>query len=125
MRRRAASAAASFTGSDIEASVHFRSGCARSRYADGFFKVGKLLATGGAQLLQAHDIFLRLIHLPGLDVELAKIFERTLVIGIEVERLAIERVGLLVVAGLAQAEPHEVVDVGVLISREHGSELRQ
>ena len=43
----------------------------------------------------------RLIELPGFDVELAQIFERALVLGVELERLAIEGVGLFIIAALA------------------------
>ena len=45
-------------------------------------------------------------------------------LGIEVERFFVEGIGLLVVAGLAQAETHQVVDIGVLMGLEHRGELR-
>ena len=77
----------------------------------------------GHSFFSSATFSLRLVDLPGLDIELAQIFERALVLGIEVERLAVERVGLLVVAGLAQAEAHQIVDIGMLIGRQHRREL--
>src|SRR5262245_61753418 len=101
------SAAASVANKDIQpASIRLgrRAGGACNR----LLEVGKLLAAAGTQLLEQRDVLACLIHLPGLDVELAQIFERAFVLGVEVERFAIERVGLLVVSGFAQAEPHQI-----------------
>jgi Uncharacterized protein conserved in bacteria (DUF2330) len=53
-------------------------------------------------------------QLLGLYVELAQILVRSLVVGIVVERLLVERQRPCVVAGLAQAEAQEIVNVGVL-----------
>jgi hypothetical protein len=43
--------------------------------------------------------------------------------GSKVERLAVEGIGLLVVAGLAQGKAHQVVHVGMLIDRQQRREL--
>ena len=56
----------------------------------------------------------RLGEFAPLDVKLAQVFERALVIGLELKRLAIEGVGLVGLAALAQTEAQEIVDVGVL-----------
>src|SRR5262249_62279125 len=82
------------------------------------------LAAAGTQPFQEHDVLARLIDLPGFHVEFAQIFERALVLGVEVEGFSVERIGLLVVAGLAQAKTHQVVNVGVLMGLEHRGELR-
>src|SRR5262249_57762535 len=103
---RPTSAAASLIGADVTALVDLRSGRGGRRLRDRLLEVGKFLAAARAELLEQHDVLLRLVELPGLDIELAQIFERALVLGVEIERLAIERIGLLVVAGLAQAEAH-------------------
>src|SRR5215813_5373131 len=96
--------AASVIGTDVTALVDLRGGSGGRRLRDRLLEVGELLAAARAELLEQHDVLLRLVELPGLDIELAQIFERALVLRVEIERLAIERVGLLVVAGLAQAE---------------------
>src|SRR5262249_23098001 len=66
-----------------------------------------LLAALRAQLLQQSQVLARLGHLARLHVELAQVFERALVVGIELERLAVEGVGLFAVTALAQAEPEQ------------------
>jgi hypothetical protein len=72
---------------------------------DGRFEIGKFFAAGGTQSLEQHGVLARLVDLAGLDVKLAQIFERALVLRIEVERLAVERVGLLPVTVLRRLNP--------------------
>jgi hypothetical protein len=95
----------------------------RWRRGDHLLEVGKLFAARRAQLLEQRHVLPCLVDLPGLHIELAQIFERALVLGVELERLAIEGIGLLGVAGLAQAEAHEVVDVGMLVRLQHRRQL--
>src|SRR5262245_589570 len=76
------------------ASIHLGGG-------DRLFEVEHLLASDRTELFQQSEVLARFVDLPGFDVELAQIFERALVLGIEIERLAVEGVGLLVIAGLA------------------------
>src|SRR5262249_46206466 len=92
---------------------------------DRLLEIGELLATRRAKLLQLVGILFRLLDLSGFDVELAEIFERAFVLRIEIERLAIEREGLLLIAGLAQTEAHQIVDVGMLVFVQHRRQLRE
>lgn len=78
----------------------------------------------GQSFFRSTTFSTRLIDLSGFHVEFAQIFECALVLGVELEGLAVEGVGLLVVAGLAQAKAHQVVDIGVLMGLEHRGELR-
>jgi len=66
-------------------------------------QIFQFLAASRTDFLEQRNVFLGLLHLPGLNVKLAQILKRALVLGIEVERLFVEGIGLLVVAGLAQA----------------------
>src|SRR6266404_5680429 len=86
----------------------------RARLGERFFQVFELLAALRAELLQPCNVLARPRQVAGLDVKLAQVLERTLVIGIELQGLAVERVGGPVVAALAQAEAQKVVHVGVL-----------
>src|SRR5205823_787493 len=85
-------AIAALTGKYIAcASIHLRGG-------ERLFQVEHLLASDRTELFQQSKILARFVDLPGFNVELAQIFERALVLGIEIERLAVEGVGLLIVA---------------------------
>src|SRR4051794_14309071 len=66
------------------------------------FEVLKFLTTFRAKLPQQDNVLLGLLDLARLHIKFAQIFERPLVLGIEIERLAIERIGLLIVACFAQ-----------------------
>src|SRR5262249_55131604 len=76
--------------------------------------VFQFLAALRAEFLQQHNVLTCLCQLSGLDIELAKVFEGTLVVWVEVERLLVESVGGLGITALAQAEAQQVIDVGVL-----------
>src|SRR5262245_28248741 len=77
------------------------------RTGNRLLQIAQFLASSRADFLQQRNVFLGLIELPGLDIEFAQVFERALVLGIEVERLAVECIGLFVIAALAQAESHQ------------------
>jgi hypothetical protein len=70
-------------------------------------------------------VLARFVELPGLDVKFTEILERPLVLRVEIERLAVERVGLFPVSGLAQAESHQIVDIGMLVGLQHRRQLRE
>src|SRR5262245_38369539 len=91
-----------------------RSVASRRRAGDGFLQILELLAALRTQSRKMRGVIACLGHVADLDVELALILERTLVVGIEVEGLAIKGLRRLHVAGVAQAEAEQVVDVGVL-----------
>src|SRR6476661_3090192 len=77
-----------------------RGGCLRN----GLFQIAEFFAALRAQGLEPRNIFLRFWHVAHFDIELAQIFERTLVVGIEFERLLIEGQRILPVTALAQTE---------------------
>src|SRR5262245_17941865 len=86
----------------------------RRRLRDDLLEVIELLAALRAELGKLGFVVARLVHVTDLDEQLALIFERALVIGIELERLLVEGLRGLGVAALAQAEAEQIVDVGVL-----------
>src|SRR5581483_9935566 len=72
--------------------------------AHGLLQVLALLAARWAQAGEDGEVLPGLVRLPGLDVELAQVFVGALVIGVEVERLAVVGERARVVARLAQRE---------------------
>src|SRR5690349_20648510 len=102
MRKRPASSAGrSNVSSDPNMSVRHYTFC------DRLFEIGTLLAARGADLRQPRQVFLGLGDIADLDIKLAHIFERALVVGIEIERLLVVSEGVLHVARLAQAVAQE------------------
>src|SRR5262245_27508774 len=81
---------------------------------DGLAQVVQLLAARRAQLLQDGELLARLGHVARDYIELAQILPGALVVGIEVERLAIVGERRFVIPGLAQAEGVQVVGIGVV-----------
>ena len=58
-------------------------------------QIFQFLAASRTDFLEQRNVFLDLLHLPGLNVKLAQILKRALVLGIEVERFFVEGIGLL------------------------------
>src|SRR5262245_47635090 len=81
---------------------------------DRLSQVIVLLAPLRAKPLQDGEMLAGFRQLTGFHVELAQVLVGALVVGIVVERLHVERQRLRVVAGLAQTEAQEIVNVGVL-----------
>src|SRR5439155_7940148 len=89
-------------------------GLRRAHLGDRLLEILKLLTALWAELLQVRDLLAGFGDISGLDEELAEIFQRPLVVGIEFERLSVEGESPLGIAALAKAEAQEVIDVGVL-----------
>src|SRR6478672_10504469 len=95
------------------------------RGGDGSLQILTLFATLGALLGQCCELLSGVWKLASLDIQLAQIFVRSLVIGVEVQRLLIEGKRGRVVARLAQAETHQCIDVRVLMRVSYRPELHQ
>src|SRR5215471_13472682 len=78
-------------------------------------KVLALLAALRTEFFQYRELFSCLSQVAGLHVELAQVLMRTLVIGVEIQRFLVVGERSRVVARLAQAEPHQAVDIGMLM----------
>ena len=57
---------------------------------------------------------LGLLHIAGLDIELAEILAGRLVVWLELESLSVIGQRRFEVAGLAQGEAEQIVDIGLL-----------
>src|SRR6185503_20761862 len=93
---------------------------------DGPIEGLALLAALRAEADQHGKLLLRLRQLAGLHVQLSQVLVRALVIGVEIERLLVEGQRPGVIAGLAQREAEQIVDIGVLhIPVDLAVEMRQ
>src|ERR1700722_6145040 len=81
---------------------------------DRSLQILALVAACWAELRQRRELLLRLVDVSRLDIELAEIFARCLVVGLQVESLGVIRERGRVVARLAKCEAEQIVDVGVL-----------
>src|SRR5215212_11929501 len=77
-------------------------------------EVVALLAPGRAQPLEGGELVFGEVELVGFEEELAEVLARRLVAWLELQRLGVVGERGRVVAGLAQREPEQAVDVGVL-----------
>src|ERR1700730_2538556 len=82
--------------------------------ADYLLKVFALFAAAGAEFRQDGELLLGLLHIAGLDIELAEILAGRLVVWLELESLSVIGQRRLEVAGLAQGEAEQIVDIGLL-----------
>src|SRR6186997_2038139 len=88
--------------------------CLRLGATDGLVEIFPLLAALRTELCQLRSILARLGEIAGLDEQLALIFKRALVVGVEFECLGVKGHGHLPIAALAQAESEKAVEVGML-----------
>ena len=77
-------------------------------------EVVALLAPGRAQPLEGGELVFGEVELVGFEEELAEVLARRLVAGLELQGLGVVGERGRVVAGLAQREPEQAVDIGVL-----------
>src|SRR3984885_15452751 len=82
--------------------------------ADCLLKVFALFAAAGAEFRQDGELFLGLLHIAGLDIELAEVLAGSLVVWLKFKRLGVVSERSFEVAGLAQGEPEQIVDIGLL-----------
>src|SRR5271168_264640 len=81
---------------------------------DGLLKVCTLFAAAWAEFRQDGKLFLGLLDIAGLDIELAEILASSLVIWLQFQRLGVIGQRRFEVAGLAQGEAEQIVDIGLL-----------
>src|ERR1700730_5695423 len=82
--------------------------------ADHLLKILAFLAAAGAELRQNRELFPGLLHIAGFDIELAEVFAGSLMLGLHLQRLGVVGQRCLEVAGFAQREAEEIINVGVL-----------
>jgi ABC-type transporter MlaC component len=73
-----------------------------------------LFAAAGAKFRQDGELFLGLRNIAGFDIKLAEVFAGRLVVRLQFQRLGVIGQRRFEVAGLAQGEAEQVVDVGLL-----------
>src|SRR5689334_537853 len=93
--------------------------------SDGLFEILTLFAALGTQFRKHSELLLGFGQLPGFHVELAQIFARALVVGVEVQGSPVEGEGSRIVARLAQAKAHQAVDISLLMRVSQPPKLHQ
>ena len=82
--------------------------------ADCFLKVFTLFAAARAEFRQDSELFLRLVHIAGLDIELAEVLAGSLVVWLQFQRLGVIGERGFEIAGLTQGKTEQIVDISLL-----------